>query len=60
MSRICDFCYETEDNAPEMAEATHGVGAMGLPKVTRHICLDCAKQAVARMEEMKATRPGGE
>jgi protein-arginine kinase activator protein McsA len=42
---MCDFCDRTEHEVKVMAEVVKPK-----PKRDVHICLDCAKHAVARME----------
>ena len=43
MSRMCDFCNRTEYEVESMAESKPEIPIV-------HICLECAKLAVARME----------
>ena len=43
MSRICDFCNRTEYEVKSMAESKPEIPIV-------HICLECAKLAVERME----------
>jgi len=52
MSRTCDFCLRSEDDVRKLCEVKHrGLNKHGEPKCVRHICLDCARDAVTVMEK---------